>query len=57
MLGEGGAATIEPAEELFWACHPPLKHLVLPGGPKSGVCEVGMEANFGEECFNFYGSL
>ena len=31
----------------------PCQTLVLPGGSKSGVCEVGMEASIGEKGFNF----
>jgi len=30
---------------------------VLLGRPKIRVCEVGMGAKFGEECFNCHGSL
>ena len=35
----------------------PIKLLALHVGPKVGVCEVGMWANFGEDCFNFHRSL
>jgi len=35
----------------------PVRHLVLLGRPKIRVCEVGMGAKFGEECFNCHGSL
>ena len=35
----------------------PVKLLALHVGPKVGVCEVGIEANFGEDCFNCHGSL
>jgi len=55
--GEERAATIQLVEELFSACHPPVKYLMLPGGSKNRVCEVNMGAKFGEEYFNCHGSL
>ena len=35
----------------------PVKLLVLHVGLKMEICEVGMGANLGEKCFNFYESL
>ena len=35
----------------------PVKLLALHVGPKVGVCEVDMDANFGENCFNYHESL
>ena len=35
----------------------PVKLLALHVGPKVGVCEVDMEANFVEDCFNCHRSL
>ena len=38
----GGSAGIAREGATISACQVPVKHLVLPGGPKSGVCEVGI---------------
>ena len=35
----------------------PVKLLALHVGPKVGICEVGMGANFGEDYFNCHESL
>ena len=34
-----------------------VKYLVLLGGLKNGVCEVGMKVSLGEDCFNCHGFL
>ena len=53
----GGSAGIARAGATISACQVPVKYLVLPGGPKSGICEVGMEISLGENCFNCHGFL
>ena len=53
----GGSAGIAREGATISACQVPVKHLVFPGGPKSGICEVGMEVSLGENCFNCHGSL
>ena len=54
---DGRAAPIALAEELFSVCQVPVKQFMLTRGPQSEICEVGMGANFDEECFNFHRSV
>ena len=56
-----GAATARPREQGgrddFSLPSSPVKHLMLLGGPKSEVCEMGMGASLSEKGSNFCVSL